>query len=176
MSLTGIIFDDSALTGKRGTSASISITSAAFLVNRGNLQGDAGITVTNGKVISFAAQDSTDDFSNDGTIFQLTDNGGFHLAPGFDFALDSQVGLGQTKGTIVVGDPMVAAVPELSTWAMMMLGFAGIGAMTYRRRKSAALAAQSNQIWNTETAFGRSQTADKPHRISGGVLFYVLSK
>ena len=97
--------------------------------------------MTNGKVISFAAQDSTDDFSNDGTIFQLTDNGGFHLAPGFDFALDSQVGLGQTKGTIVVGDPMVAAVPELSTWAMMMLGFAGIGAMTYRRRKSVALTA-----------------------------------
>jgi PEP-CTERM motif len=35
----------------------------------------------------------------------------------------------------------VAAVPEPSTWAMMILGFAGIGAMTYRRRKSAMLAA-----------------------------------
>jgi hypothetical protein len=33
------------------------------------------------------------------------------------------------------------AVPEPSTWAMMILGFAGIGAMTYRRRKSAMLAA-----------------------------------
>jgi hypothetical protein len=32
-------------------------------------------------------------------------------------------------------------VPEPSTWAMMILGFAGIGAMTYRRRKSAMLAA-----------------------------------
>jgi hypothetical protein len=31
-------------------------------------------------------------------------------------------------------------VPEASTWAMMILGFAGIGAMTYRRGKSAALA------------------------------------
>jgi hypothetical protein len=31
----------------------------------------------------------------------------------------------------------VAAVPEPSTWAMMILGFAGIGAMTYRRRKQA---------------------------------------
>lgn len=29
----------------------------------------------------------------------------------------------------------VAAVPEPSTWAMMLLGFAGVGAMTYRRRK-----------------------------------------
>jgi hypothetical protein len=35
----------------------------------------------------------------------------------------------------------VGAVPESSTWAMMLLGFAGVGAMTYRRRKSAMLAA-----------------------------------
>jgi len=34
------------------------------------------------------------------------------------------------------------AVPEPSTWAMMILGFAGIGYMTYRRRKqSTALSA-----------------------------------
>lgn len=31
-------------------------------------------------------------------------------------------------------------VPEPSTWAMMILGFAGIGLLIYRRRKSAALA------------------------------------
>jgi hypothetical protein len=35
----------------------------------------------------------------------------------------------------------VAASPEPSTWAMMILGFAGVGYMTYRRRKTAALAA-----------------------------------
>jgi hypothetical protein len=28
----------------------------------------------------------------------------------------------------------VSAVPEPSTWAMMILGFAGVGFMTYRRR------------------------------------------
>jgi PEP-CTERM motif len=32
----------------------------------------------------------------------------------------------------------VSAVPEPSTWAMMILGFAGIGAMTYRHRKQSA--------------------------------------
>jgi hypothetical protein len=36
---------------------------------------------------------------------------------------------------------VTSGVPEASTWAMMMLGFVGIGAMTYRRRKGAALAA-----------------------------------
>jgi hypothetical protein len=37
--------------------------------------------------------------------------------------------------------PQVAAVPEPSTWAMMILGFLGIGTMAYRRRKGAMLAA-----------------------------------
>ena len=36
--------------------------------------------------------------------------------------------------------PVVAAVPEPSTWAMMLLGFAGVGFMAYRRRSSAKLA------------------------------------
>ena len=33
---------------------------------------------------------------------------------------------------------MSAAVPEPSTWAMMILGFAGLGFMAYRRRQFAA--------------------------------------
>jgi hypothetical protein len=32
----------------------------------------------------------------------------------------------------------ISAIPEPSTWAMMILGFAGISAMAYRRRKTAA--------------------------------------
>ena len=35
----------------------------------------------------------------------------------------------------------VSAVPEPSTWAMMLLGFAGVGYGVYRRKKLAALAA-----------------------------------
>ena len=34
----------------------------------------------------------------------------------------------------------VSAVPEPSTWAMMILGFAGVGFVTYRRRKVAPIA------------------------------------
>ncbi len=32
-----------------------------------------------------------------------------------------------------------AAVPEASTWAMMILGFAGVGFMAYRRRNQVSL-------------------------------------
>jgi len=32
-----------------------------------------------------------------------------------------------------------AGVPEPSTWAMMILGFAGVGFMAYRRRSQASL-------------------------------------
>jgi len=35
----------------------------------------------------------------------------------------------------------IRAVPEPSTWAMMLLGFCGLGLMAYRRRQAAALAA-----------------------------------
>jgi hypothetical protein len=35
----------------------------------------------------------------------------------------------------------IGAVPEPSTWAMMILGFAGVGLTAYRRRKSAMLTA-----------------------------------
>ena len=35
----------------------------------------------------------------------------------------------------------VSAVPEPSTWAMMILGFAGLGIMAYRRRGGAMIAA-----------------------------------
>jgi hypothetical protein len=38
-------------------------------------------------------------------------------------------------------DPSVSAVPEASTWAMMILGFAGLGFMAHRRKSKPALMA-----------------------------------
>ena len=38
-------------------------------------------------------------------------------------------------------DPVADAVPEPSTWAMMLLGFAGVGFMAYRRKSKLALMA-----------------------------------
>jgi hypothetical protein len=48
--------------------------------------------------------------------------------------IDTFTGLANTRPF----DPVVAAVPEPSTWAMMILGFAGVGFMTYRRRNKMA--------------------------------------
>lgn len=42
---------------------------------------------------------------------------------------------------LTFGTAGVGAVPEPSTWAMMILGFAGIGFMAYRRRNAALSAA-----------------------------------
>jgi hypothetical protein len=42
---------------------------------------------------------------------------------------------------IAVNGPAVSPIPEPSTWAMMLLGFAGLGFAGYRRNKSAAPAA-----------------------------------
>jgi hypothetical protein len=39
----------------------------------------------------------------------------------------------------VDGSTVVSAVPEPSTWAMMIVGFAGIGFMVYRRTAKPAL-------------------------------------
>jgi hypothetical protein len=35
-----------------------------------------------------------------------------------------------------VSEDSIPAVPEPSTWTMMILGFAGIGAMAYRRKQN----------------------------------------
>jgi PEP-CTERM motif len=50
-------------------------------------------------------------------------------------------GTGVHADRITLDVRTVSAVPEPSTWAMMILGFVGVGAMTYRRRKSTMLAA-----------------------------------
>jgi hypothetical protein len=43
-------------------------------------------------------------------------------------------------GSLVVDLPLTSSVPEPSTWAMMLLGFAGLGFVGYRRTKKVAAA------------------------------------
>jgi hypothetical protein len=42
--------------------------------------------------------------------------------------------------TLTVSDHVVAGVPEPSTWAMMLLGFAGVGFAAYRKKKTGPFA------------------------------------
>lgn len=62
----------------------------------------------------------------DGSKFVVTQIGTFPAQP--------------EDGIFVTADIINPGVPEPSTWAMMILGFAGIGYMTYRRRNQAAIA------------------------------------
>ena len=79
-----------------------------------------------------------------GNILALIANGGTR---GDYVALDGKGGLFVTQSESILrlnlagGDIGVGAVPEPSTWAMMILGFAGVGFMAYRRRNKAALTA-----------------------------------
>jgi hypothetical protein len=54
-----------------------------------------------------------------------------------ELELDSNPPLSTDRGPIQLTLSSVAAVPEPSAWAMMILGFAGIGAVSYRRRLAA---------------------------------------
>jgi hypothetical protein len=45
------------------------------------------------------------------------------------------------QGLVQIGDVVTSPVPEPSTWAMLLLGFAGIGFMAYRRKSKSALVA-----------------------------------
>ena len=47
---------------------------------------------------------------------------------------------GDNSGTQQLSVSTVSAVPEPSTWAMMILGFAGLGFLAYRRNNQAAAA------------------------------------
>jgi hypothetical protein len=72
----------------------------------------------------------------------VLDDGGIHglqtvsttmtfLAPGPQ-SLELQYGNAYCCGAVL--EFSVAAVPEPSSWAMMILGFAGVGFMAYRRK------------------------------------------
>jgi len=67
-----------------------------------------------------------------------------YLGGSFKLLIDDIVlTLGNPSDPIVghISDSVVAAVPEPSTWAMMILGFAGVGFMAYRRRSQSLQAA-----------------------------------
>jgi hypothetical protein len=59
--------------------------------------------------------------------------GGNYTGPGCSF---NCINARDNPGLEGLASPVAGAVPEPSTWAMMVLGFAGIGFMAYRRKAS----------------------------------------
>jgi hypothetical protein len=74
------------------------------------------------------------DTSSGSFRYQTTDFNGFFQLVFAD--------LSPTTLTVTVAESSIASVPEPSTWEMMILGFAGVGFMAYRRRnRSTSLSA-----------------------------------
>jgi len=55
--------------------------------------------------------------------------------PVFNLGTFNLTSIASGASTITISQA-VAAVPELSTWAMMIMGFVGVGFMAYRRKQS----------------------------------------
>jgi hypothetical protein len=55
----------------------------------------------------------------------------------FTYAILSDSSASNNGGGVWTESPAVPAVPESSTWAMLLIGFAGIGFLSYRRSLSA---------------------------------------
>ena len=98
---------------------------------------NAAIQYNNGHFNGFSVND---EFSFAGSNYVLQINGGILAVR---LAADP-VGQSFVNGYINIGDnnvtgqtpfvPQVGAVPEPTTWAMMLIGFAGVGFIAYRRR------------------------------------------
>jgi hypothetical protein len=72
-------------------------------------------------------------------IYTIGDAAGF---PTMDYGLRGTCDSAETYvNTGTAGTWQVSAVPEPSTWAMLLLGFAGVGFMAYRRKSGPALMA-----------------------------------
>jgi len=115
-----------------------------FSVNPGSLVGTHSLlTITGpGGSLAFNPQLIGDNTPGGGPLYQNSENLGFGFLGGpinfnpnasgiytFDLKLFSADN--QQLGDVSI---QVNAVPEPSTWAMLILGFAGIGYMAYRRK------------------------------------------
>jgi hypothetical protein len=121
------------------------VPSFTFNVGGGSFTVDdpnAAIQYNNGHFNGFSVND---DFSFAGNNYVLQIYGGIIAVR----LASDPVGQSFLNGYINIGDnnvtgqtpfiPQVGAVPEPSTWAMMILGFAGVGFMAYRRRNTNAI-------------------------------------
>jgi PEP-CTERM motif len=83
-----------------------------------------GLTATTGQLsFDFSAGGDFNIAESSSTLFDLSTRASLHVG--------SSGTSGRTSSPILA---VAAAVPEPSTWAMMILGFCGLGFMAYRRK------------------------------------------
>lgn len=122
-----------------------------FSVNPGSLLNTHSLLTITGPGGSFAVDPTTYFGGNKpdgGPFYQNSENLGFAIFPGLNFnpnvsgiyTLDLKLFSAENRqlGDVSI---QVNAVPEPSTWAMLILGFAGIGFMAYRRKSRPAVLA-----------------------------------
>ncbi len=99
----------------------------------GNFGGDPSPTVDMFDITTWSVFVNASDLASGPLTIAITPNLSPDLHDAFEILPLLTVNLG--------GDLQIAAVPEMSTWAMMILGFAGVGFMAYRRSTKPALMA-----------------------------------
>ena len=103
--------------------------------------------VTAGQILAFELVTTRNPSLATPLFINGSDPGGY--AGGSDFLLNTEFGFNSFTATNAdlnfrtFVDGPVSPVPEPSTWAMMILGFCGLGFMTYRKRKSSLTLAVS---------------------------------
>jgi hypothetical protein len=127
-----------------GTKGGLALWNYDFSINPGNLTNfTANLTITgDGQSSSLNPLLIGDNTTNTAGAKQNSENmafglfGGFNFNPNADVTYTFDLTLMNATGQIVASDEIQVAVPEPSTWAMMMIGFLGVGLMVYRRRET----------------------------------------
>jgi PEP-CTERM motif len=86
---------------------------------------------------------SADSFGGFADVYGPQVYGGSEAAPEFGVGTEygfSSLGCCSDDGVLTI-TPVVSAIPEPSTWAMMLAGFAGLGALGYRASHNRAVVA-----------------------------------
>lgn len=116
--------------GVSGTTLTFSLASLASSISNnvlffvwGSPNGDNTVTLSNGDSLTTAGLGATVNQQNNPAGYLI----GLNLTPG-------TTSVSFTTHETAFEFAFTAPVPEPSTWAMMILGFAGVGFMAYRRR------------------------------------------
>jgi hypothetical protein len=99
-----------------------------FTINNANLGSNGYIqTGTSGQLYSLTVNEAVPTGVPSGTDYLsvYTSSANVYSTP---------YGSGVASVNFTINGPLVAAVPEPSTWAMMILGFCGVGIMAHRRK------------------------------------------